>query len=389
MKEVWLKSGKERSVLNFHPWVFSGAVKKMDDDIQEGELVRLCGNHGEPLAVGLFNNGSIQVRILEFGVSELSKDFFLEQFQNAWTLRRNLGIPSSETNGFRLIHGEGDNLPGLIVDVFNTSIVMQFHNIGMYKFRERIVSALEQSAPFEIDSIYQKSEDTLPKVFEIKNSYLKGEKEFEIFKESGISYKADWQGGQKTGFFLDQRENRRLLRKFAHGKKVLNTFSYSGGFSIPCLQAGAELVDSVDISKAAVDLASSNAALNGEFPNHNCITSDAFKFLEEIPEKKYDIIILDPPAFAKSRKVVKNAARGYQRLNTLGFEKVKTGGIIFTFSCSQAIDKDLFRKIVFSAAQEVGRDIRILYQLGQPADHPINIYHPEGEYLKGFVLQVL
>ena len=399
MNCIILKPHKEESVLRFHPWVFSGAIGKIILDKsyphntpQEGELVRVADASGKVLAVGHWQVGSIAVRILAFGVEDLPATFWHDRIAAAWQLRQTLGLIRAENNTFRLIHGEGDFLPGLIVDIYADTAVMQAHSVGMHVCRQTIAQAIIDCVP-TVKRVYYKSDDTLPFKAPIegdKVGYIIGEPSNAEHwaTENGLDFRIDWLNGQKTGFFVDQRENRALLEHYAQGHDVLNMFCYTGGFSVYALRGGAKSVTSVDVSAKAIDLVKDNVAHN--FPkadNHNAVVADAFDFLNA-EDKKYDLIILDPPAFAKHRDAIPNALRGYRRLNAKGIEKIKPGGILFTFSCSQAIDKDMFRLTVFTAAAQVGRKVRILHQLHQPADHPINIYHPEGEYLKGLVLSV-
>ena len=411
MTTVYLKPHKEESLLRFHPWVFSGAIRSIQLDAdyphaqpQEGEVVQVLDSNGKILGVGHYQIGSIAVRILAFGVGELPMDFWQERIRAAYQVRCSLGLISTETtnsqlpttnNTYRLVHGEGDFLPGLIVDVYADTAVIQAHSIGMHCHRMEIAEAIVQVVP-QVDKVYYKSDDTLPHKAPIQGErvgYLIGAEKADFngdfwAKENGLDFRIDWLRGQKTGFFIDQRDNRALLEHYAQGKEVLNMFCYTGGFSVYALRGGAKLVHSVDVSQKAIDLVRSNVAHNfGEHAPHEAFAEEAFEFMAK-NQNKYDLIILDPPAFAKHRDAVKNALRGYQRLNAKGIQAIRPGGILFTFSCSQAIDKDMFRLAVFSAAAQVGRKVRILHQLHQPADHPINIYHPEGEYLKGLVLQV-
>ena len=413
MTTVYLKPHKEESLLRFHPWVFSGAIRSIQLDAdyphaqpQEGEVVQVRDSNGKILGVGHYQIGSIAVRILAFGLGELPADFWQERIRAAYEVRCSLGLISTETtncqlktancnNTYRLVHGEGDFLPGLIVDVYADTAVIQAHSIGMHCHRMEIAEAIVQVVP-QVDKVYYKSDDTLPHKAPIQGErvgYLIGAEKADFngdfwAKENGLDFRIDWLRGQKTGFFIDQRDNRSLLEHYAQGKEVLNMFCYTGGFSVYALRGGAKLVHSVDVSQKAIDLVRSNVARNfGEHAPHEAFAEEAFEFMAK-NQNKYDLIVLDPPAFAKHRDAVKNALRGYQRLNAKGIQAIRPGGILFTFSCSQAIDKDMFRLAVFSAAAQVGRKVRILHQLHQPADHPINIYHPEGEYLKGLVLQV-
>lgn len=402
MTTVYLKPHKEESLLRFHPWVFSGAIRSIQLDAdyphaqpQEGEVVQVVGSNGKVLGVGHYQIGSIAVRILAFGVSELPQDFWQERIRAAYNVRQSLGLITTKNNTYRLVHGEGDFLPGLIVDIYADTAVIQAHSIGMHCHRQEIAEAIIQNVA-QVDKVYYKSDDTLPHKAPIQGErvgYLIGAEKADFngdfwAKENGLDFRIDWLRGQKTGFFIDQRDNRALLEHYAQGKEVLNMFCYTGGFSVYALRGGAKLVHSVDVSQKAIDLVLNNVAHNfGADAPHEAFAEEAFEFMAK-NESKYDLIVLDPPAFAKHRDAVKNALRGYQRLNAKGIQSIRPGGILFTFSCSQAIDKDMFRLAVFSAAAQVGRKVRILHQLHQPADHPINIYHPEGEYLKGLVLQV-
>ena len=402
MITVHLKPHKEESLLRFHPWVFSGAIRSIQLDAnypyaepQEGEVVQVVDNKGNILGVGHYQIGSIAVRMLAFGVSELPENFWHDRIAEAYAMRVRLGLVSADNNSYRLIHGEGDFLPGLIVDIYADTAVIQAHSIGMHCNREEIAEAIVKTVE-QVDKVYYKSDDTLPHKAPIKGDrvgYLIGKEKADFngdfwAKENGLDFRIDWLKGQKTGFFIDQRDNRSLLEHYAKGKEVLNMFCYTGGFSVYALRGGAKLVHSVDVSQKAIDLVRSNVAHNfGENAPHEAYAEEAFEFMAK-NENKYDLIVLDPPAFAKHRDAIKNALRGYQRLNAKGIQSIRPGGILFTFSCSQAIDKDMFRLAVFSAAAQVGRRVRILHQLHQPADHPINIYHPEGEYLKGLVLEV-
>ena len=411
MTTVILKPKKEESLRRFHPWVFSGAIARVlldashkGDAPVEGELVCVRSSANEILGIGHWQVGSIAVRILAFGVEQLPSDFWCGRIRAAYKVREAIGLIRPDNNTFRLIHGEGDFLPGLIVDVYADTAVVQAHSIGMHESRNEIANALMSEIP-QVQNVYYKSDDTLPFKASIegdKTGWLITNHQSPITHsdefwsvENGLEFRIDWLRGQKTGFFVDQRENRALVERYASGKDVLNMFCYTGGFSLYALRGGAKTVDSVDVSQKAIDLVNINVARN--FPNdprHHAYAADAFDFLSEkitnhnSPITNYDLIILDPPAFAKHRDAVKNALRGYQRINAKAIEKIRPGGILFTFSCSQAVDKEAFRLAVFSAAAQVGRKVRILHQLHQPQDHPINIYHPEGEYLKGLVLYV-
>ena len=372
----------------FHPWVFSGAIHHLDDGIEEGNVVRVVSEKGVFIAVGHYQQGSISVRVLTFNDVEIDDAFWHSRIQSALNMRQDIGLAnSSNTNAFRLVHGEGDLLPGLIIDVYDKTAVMQAHSIGMHMSRHAIAKALAEVMKGRIENIYYKSETTLP-FMEPENGFLLGNSDDNIAIENGLRFYVDWLRGQKTGFFVDQRENRALLEKYAKGKRVLNMFCYTGGFSFYAMRGGAQLVHSVDSSAKAIELTRRNVELNfpGD-PRHEAFCEDAFKYLDS-SSHTYDLIILDPPAFAKHRGALHNALKGYTRLNEKAFEKIEKGGILFTFSCSQVVSKDHFRNAVFTAAAQAKRKVRILHQLHQPADHPINIYHPEGEYLKGLVLYV-
>lgn len=391
MSKIVLKAGKERSLYRLHPWVFSGAIAKKDNDIQEGDVVKVYNHDNEFLAVGHYQIGSIAVRVLSFKEEPIDYPFWVERIRQAYHTRVAIGLATAPNNNvFRLIHGEGDDLSGLIVDYYAGVAVIQFHTVGMYRVREEIAKAILEVMGDKIIAIYDKSEGTLPFKAGLnpENGYLYGHTDDFTAIENGLKFNVDWLEGQKTGFFIDQRENRSLLEHYAQGKNVLNMFCYTGGFSFYAMRGGAKLVHSVDASARAIELTNQNVELN--FPNdarHEAFVEDAFKFLEQ-SHNKYDLIILDPPAFAKHQKVLDNAIQGYKKLNRKGIEVVKPGGIVFTFSCSQVMTKDLFRQTVFTAAANTGRKVKILHQLTQPADHPISIYHPEGEYLKGLVLYV-
>lgn len=390
-KIIKLRNGKEESLLRFHPWVFSGAIASLPDNLEEGDEVTVCDSKGNVLGAGHYQIGSIAVRILEFGVDSLPEDFFAVRLENAYRLRKALGLIRPDNNCYRLVHGEGDFLPGLVIDIYGKTAVVQAHSPGMHFARRKIAEALTLLPEAKIRNVYYKSDTTLPYKAHLDpdNEYLAGNYDGNIAIENGLQFNIDWLKGQKTGFFVDQRENRALLEKFAAGRNVLNMFCYTGGFSVYAMRGGALSVDSVDSSSKAVALTDANIALNfPDDPRHHTFDTDAFKFLAEMEKDKYDLIILDPPAFAKHRSAIKNGLIGYRKLNTKAFEKIKSGGILFTFSCSQAITREMFRLAVFSSAAKSGRKVRILHQLSQPADHPINIAHPEGEYLKGLVLYV-
>ena len=385
-KAVILKRGKEESLRRFHPWVFSGAIQRADDGIEEGEKVRVLTENGDFIAVGHAQAGSIAVRVLSFSDVAIDDAFWEQRLRSALQMR--VAIGHNADSAFRLVHGEGDNLPGLIIDCYGQTAVMQAHSIGMHLDRFDIARALVNVSEGRIAHIYYKSETTLP-FMEPTNGFLYGGTSENIATENGLRFRIDWLKGQKTGFFIDQRDNRLLLQHYAQGRSVLNMFCYTGGFSVYAMRGGAKLVHSVDRSAKAIELTRQNVELN--FPGdarHEAFCEDAFKYLESQPKGAYDLIVLDPPAFAKHRGALHNALKGYTRLNMKGFQAIRPGGILFTFSCSQVVTKDHFRNAVFTAAAQARRNVRILHQLHQPADHPINIYHPEGEYLKGLVLYV-
>ena len=374
--------------MRFHPWVFSGAIQKLDDGIAEGEVVRVVTSKGDFIAVGHYQQGSIAVRVLSFREVEINDEFWYSRLESALKMRIAIGIADNpQNNTYRLVHGEGDLLPGLIIDIYGKTAVMQAHSIGMHLSRVQIAEQLVKVMGSRIENIYYKSETTLPFMDDMENGFLYGGSDDNTAVENGLLFYVDWLRGQKTGFFVDQRENRSLLEKYARGKRVLNMFCYTGGFSFYAMRGGAELVHSVDSSAKAIELTNRNVQLNfpGD-PRHKAFCEDAFKFLENMGS--YDLVILDPPAFAKHRGALHNALKGYTRLNMKAMQKIQSGGILFTFSCSQVVTKEHFRNAVFTAAAQAGRKVRILHQLHQPADHPINIYHPEGEYLKGLVLYV-
>ncbi len=387
---VILKKGKEQAIRRYHPWIFSGAIHKIEGDPVEGDVVRIVDSQREFLAVGHYAPGSIAVRILSFVDQPVDASFYSSRISSAFALRKQLGlIASDKTNVFRLIHGEGDGLPGLIADFYNGTAVVQFHSAGMFHSRQIIAEALLSCSEGIVKAVYDKSEGTLPFMAALnpQNGYLAGKAQPGVVKEYGFSFEVDWVGGQKTGFFVDQRESRRLLSSFTKDKKVLNMFGYTGGFSVYAM-ANASLVHSVDSSGPATEMARKNVEMN--FPGdsrHTAFDNDAFSFFRDT-EMNYDVIILDPPAFAKHNNVLDKALQGYKRLNIKAFENIAPGGILFTFSCSQVVTREDFRRSVFAAAANTGRTVRILHQLTQPADHPVSIYHPEGEYLKGLVLHV-
>lgn len=391
MRNIYLRRGKAESLRRFHPWVFSGAIASSDGKLKEGEIVRVISNDGEIMGYGHYQIGSIAVRMLTFENEEINDAFWRQRLSEAFSLRSALQLTGREDNTiYRLVHGEGDRLPGLVIDVYGKTAVMQAHSVGMHVCRETIADALIAASNGLIENVYYKSETTLPFKADLhqENGFLRGHDDGNIALENGLKFHIDWLRGQKTGFFVDQRENRSLLEHYAKGRNVLNMFCYTGGFSVYALRGNAKLVHSVDSSSKAIDLTRANAELN--FPNdsrHEAFAEDAFKFLEQAGSN-YDLIVLDPPAFAKHKDALRNALKGYTRLNAIAFKKIRKGGIVFTFSCSQAVNKDQFRLAVFTAAAQSGRHVRILHQLHQPADHPINIYHPEGEYLKGLVLEV-
>ena len=388
---IRLRPGKEESLLRRHPWVFSGAIASLPSDLEEGDTVAVYDSRGNVLGAGHFQIGSIAVRILEFGTDTLDDDIYFRRLSSAWSLREALGLIRADNNCFRLVHGEGDFLPGLVVDIYGDTAVMQAHSPGMHFARRAIADALTRLPDARIRNVYYKSETTLPFKARLdpQNEYLVGSFDGAVAIENGLQFNIDSLKWQKTGFFVDQRENRRLLESFSAGRRVLNMFCYTGGFSVYAMRGGALQVDSVDSSAKAVALTDANISLN--FPDdgrHRTFAEDAFKFLADMPADLYDLIILDPPAFAKHRSAIKNGLIGYRKLNAKAFEKIKSGGILFTFSCSQAITRDMFRMAVFTAAARSGRRVRILHQLSQPADHPVDFSHPEGEYLKGLVLEV-
>ena len=389
--KVFLKPKKEESLLRFHPWVFSGAIQSFEGQPEEGDLVEVYGANNRYLGIGHFQIGSIAVRILSFQQQEIDQAFWENRIRIAYELRKTLRLTASEHNNtYRLVHGEGDNLPGLVIDMYAHTAVMQAHSVGMHLARHQIAEALKQILGDTLQNIYYKSEATLPYKANLgsEDGYLLGGDVEDIALENGLRFCVDWQKGQKTGFFVDQRENRSLLEHYAKDRAVLNMFCYTGGFSFYAMRGGAKVVHSVDSSAKAIALTNKNVSLNfpGD-PRHQAFAEDAFKYLEHMGSN-YDLIILDPPAFAKHKDVLRNALQGYRKLNAIAFEKIKPGGILFTFSCSQVVNKEHFRLAVFSAAAQSGRSVRILHQPTQPADHPVNIYHPEGEYLKGLVLYV-
>ena len=392
MIKIYLKRGKDESLRRFHPWVFSGAIQRIEGKQEEGELARVYSSDGEYIATGHWQIGSIAVRVLTFDDEPIDDSFWDQRLTAALEVRQSIGVADNEQNNtYRLVHGEGDHLPGLIIDIYGQTAVMQAHSVGMHICRSEVAASLKRVMQDRINHIFYKSETTLPFKADLgqENGFLLGGSPDNIALENGLKFHIDWLRGQKTGFFVDQRENRSLLEHYSRGRDVLNMFCYTGGFSVYAMRGGAHKVHSVDSSAKAVDLVNANVELN--FPGdsrHEAFAEDAFKFLQQMEQDAYDLIILDPPAFAKHKDALHNAMKGYTRLNVRAFEKIRPGGILFTFSCSQAVSKDQFRLAVFTAAAQSGRRVRILHQLHQPADHPINIYHPEGEYLKGFVLYV-
>lgn len=397
VRTITLRKGKEESLQRKHPWIFSGAIQSTEQDMQEGDVVRVLTSRGDFIAVGHWQIGSIAVRVLSFEDVQIDDDFYENKLSVALDVRQSIGLLRGEdTNAqyqnstYRLVHGEGDNLPGLVIDIYSDTAVMQAHSVGMHVDRMMIANALKKVMGCKLSAVYYKSETTLPYKADLgqENGFLVGQSGSDVAIENGLKFHIDWLKGQKTGFFIDQRDNRQLLEQYSKGKRVLNMFCYTGGFSVYSMRGGAQLVHSVDSSAKAIDLVNRNMELN--FPNdtrHEAFAADAFKFIDEMGSN-YDLVILDPPAFAKHRDALKQALRGYTKLNARAMEKMPKGSILFTFSCSQAVNKEQFRTAIFSAAMQAGRNIRILHQLHQPADHPINIYHPEGEYLKGLVVYV-
>ena len=392
LPKIILKPGKEQSLRRFHPWIFSGAINTVVGDLIEGDLVEVYDAYENYLAMGHCQVGSIAVRILSFEQREANYDFWKEKIQQAYDMRKAIGLAGNEsTNAYRLVHAEGDGLPGLIIDYYNGTAVVQMHTVGMYLIQDTILQILKEVYGDELKAVYNKSEGTLPYKADVEpeNGYVFGHTTEKVAVENGLKFHVDWEKGQKTGFFVDQRDNRALLQQYCKGRDVLNMFCYTGGFSFYAMRGGANLVHSVDSSERAIQITNDNVELN--FPGdkrHESFALDAFKYLANIKDK-YDLIVLDPPAFAKHHNVLKNALQGYRRLNAKAFEQIRPGGILFTFSCSQVVSKDQFRTMVFAAAAKAGRQVRILHQMTQPADHPVSIYHPEGEYLKGLVLYVV
>ncbi len=391
MTKIFLKKGKQESLSRRHPWIFSGAIASADSPVEEGDVIELYSHEKEFMATGHAALGSIAVRVLSFDKEAIDIEFYKKRISVAWNLRQGLAIPSEQTNGYRLVHGEGDFLPGLVVDIYGSTAVMQAHSIGMHLQRQIIAEAIIEVAGGAISAVYDKSEGTIPSVseYEVKDGYIIGSGEgHDIIVENGNKFKVDWVNGQKSGFFLDQRDNRALVGHYSKGRRVLNTFCYTGGFSVYALAGGASYVESVDSSKRAVELACENVEINfGASKNHKGVCVDAFDYLKKIPSQ-FDLIILDPPAFAKHHKSLGNALQGYKRINAAAIAAIAPGGILFTYSCSQAVSKDQFRTSVFTAAAIAGRKVRVIHQMTQCADHPVSIFHPEGEYLKGLVLYV-
>lgn len=387
--KIKLLKNKEISIYRKHHWIFSGAVETKSDHLKNGDLVQIISSKDIFLGIGHFQYGSIMVRMVSFEEELIDGVFWVKKLSAAYQLRESIGlIQNPDTNVYRLIHGEGDGLPGLIIDFYNGTAVIQTHHVGMYRHVKDISQALQKVYGHNLKAVYEKSSETLPRDIGVENRFLFGVPETNMVMENGCQYEIDWEKGQKTGFFVDQRENRKLFGHYSKGKKVLNTFCYSGGFSVAALKEGASEVHSVDISAKAIELTDRNVALNEGFQGvHQSVLADVVKYIREI-ETDYDIIVLDPPAFAKNIKSKHNAVQAYKRLNTEALKRIKSGGILFTFSCSQVVDKQLFAHTVTSAAMEAGRNVRILHYLSQPADHPVNIFHTESEYLKGLVLYV-
>lgn len=389
-KTIKLRNGKDQSLKRFHPWIFSGAIARMDDGIAEGDIVRVVDTKEEFLAIGHYQIGSIAVRVLSFTDIEINDSFWFSRLDKALQARRACNIIRPDNNTYRLAHGEGDRLPGLIIDIYDNAAIIQAHSVGMHMQRKDIARQLRTLYGDKLTCIYYKSETTLPYKADLseESGFLYGKASDVVATENGLKFYIDWLKGQKTGFFIDQRDNRSLIEKYSQGKKVLNMFCYTGGFSVYALRGGASMVHSVDSSERAIEMTNRNIALN--FPaaaNHEAYATDAFSYLRDM-DNSYDLIVLDPPAFAKHKDALRNALKGYTRLNAKAMQKIKPGGILFTFSCSQAVSKDQFRLAVFTAAAQSHRFVRVLHQLHQPTDHPINIYHPEGEYLKGLVLYI-
>ena len=391
MIKIQLKAHRDEAVRRFHPWIFSGAIHRMDGDPIDGDLVEIFDKSGEWIATGHYQKASICVRIISFDYQPIDQDFWDRKIEAAYQYRKDIGIAEAkDTNCYRLVHAEGDGMPGLIVDLYGKTAVMQCHSIGMHFAKKEIANSIKKVLASKISSVYDKSKESLPKDYAvgIENGYIFGEKTENEVLENGVKFQIDWETGQKTGFFLDQRDNRRLLATYAKGKSVLNTFCYTGGFSMYALKSGASQVDSVDVSAKAIDLVNINAALNGNYKGqHYSHAEDVMDFLKQ-NNKTYDILVVDPPAFAKTLDKRHNAVQGYKRLNALALERVSSGGLLFTFSCSQVVDRQLFYDTIVAAAIEAGRQVRVMHQLTQPPDHPVSLFHPEGSYLKGLVLYV-
>ncbi len=392
VKIAILHKGKDAALRRFHPWVFSGAIRQWQGHPEDGEVVEVQSTAGEYLGTGHFQDGSIKVRVFSFAPTDAGTDFWEAKLHNAYLFRRHAGlIRPGHTDCYRLVHGEGDGLPGLIIDVYGHTAVLQCHSIGMHKQREQLSEALQRVLGAELEAVYDKSAESLPGNYGagVTPGYLYGNSAPGVVLENGHTFWIDWEGGQKTGFFLDQRDNRQLLMQYASGKTVLNAFSYTGGFSVYALAAGAAHVDSVDVSAKAVEIAERNVSLNPiETGRHKGIVSDVLKFLQQAQPHHYDLMVVDPPAFAKSVDKRHNAVQAYKRLNALAMQRLRPGGILFTFSCSQVVDRELFYHTIVAAALEARRPVRVLHHLRQPPDHPVSLFHPEGEYLKGLVLEV-
>jgi 23S rRNA (cytosine1962-C5)-methyltransferase len=388
---IYLKNKKDTFVRRFHPWIFSGAIQRKEGQAVDGAIAKVYSKQGEFLAQGHYHEGSIAIKIFSFEEGAPDLDFWTNKLQRAFALRKKVGLTDGERAAYRLVHGEGDGLPGLIIDVYHETVVLQAHTIGMHQLRTLLTEALKNVLGERIAAIYDKSKNALPKNYaqQVENGYLWGEaREQDVILENGCRFEVNWQTGQKTGFFLDQRDNRHLLQRFCAGKRVLNAFCYSGGFSVYALKAGAAFVDSVDASARAIELVDKNVLLNGLDPTqHQSYKADVMQFLKE-QEQPYDVMVLDPPAYAKTVAKRHKAVQAYKRLNVEGLKLVAKGGILLTFSCSQVVDNPLFYHTITAAAIEAGRQVRVLHRLTQPADHPVNIFHPEGNYLKGLVLYV-
>ena len=389
--KIRLKKGKEKSLNNFHPWLFSGAIAEVDGNPAEGDIAEVYSYDNKYLCTGHYHKGTITVRAFSFSQEEINLDFWKKKLRSAYNLRKELNLVENEqTNVYRLVHAEGDDMPGLIIDVYKEVAVLQTHTLGMHNIKENLIAGLKELYGEKLKAVFDKSSETMRKQtgLELENKFLFGDRyEDIVVSEFNNIFKVNFQSGQKTGFFIDQRENRKLLAGYSENKKVLNTFCYTGGFSIYALNAGASIVHSVDSSASAIALADINVALNSNVQNHTSFTENVFEFIKK-QDERYDVIILDPPAFAKHLNALKQASIAYRNLNAEAIKRINKGGIIFTFSCSQVIDKILFRKIIFASAALTGRKVRVLHQLSQPADHPVSIYHPEGEYLKGLILYV-